>query len=211
MSYVEDKPRVSAYGHMAARVITAGLDHPPVTFAAHGHPLVGVHAPFLVCEAARALDLAVEVLPGISAMDTIFATLRVDPVVHGLQMYEATDVLLRRRPLQPDVPAILWQIGPLETCLHTMRVSRPERFNRFVGHLLHYYPPRHEATAIYSSPHPLLPPTILRFALEDMGRHAEQIHGGFTLYIPPSEARPVQDTDLLNKLDSVEHLRSITR
>jgi hypothetical protein len=195
---------------MAVRVVEAALDHPPVTFAIHGHPLVAAHPPFLVIELAKALDLRVEVLPGISAIDTILADLRIDPVVHGVQMYEATDLLLRRRPLQPDVPAIIWQIGPLETALHSDRVSKPERFTRFVGHLRQFYPARHEVAAIYCSPHPIAPPTILRFALEDMGQHAHEIHAGFTLYVPPAGSRPIQDYDLLGKIYSPEHLRSVT-
>jgi len=210
-SYSIDRPRVSAYEHMAARVVDAALDHPPVTFALHGHPLIASHPPFLVLELAHALNLEVAVLPGISAIDTILADLRLDPVVHGIQMYEATDMLLRRRPLQPDVPAVVWQIGPIETCLHSMRVSLPERFTRFVAYLRQYYPARHEVAAIYSSPHPILKPEILRFPLEDMGQYAKHIHSGFTLYIPPAAARPIQDHDLLTKLYSVEHLRSITQ
>ena len=169
------------------------------------------HAPFLVLEMAKALDLQVEILPGISALDALLADLRLDPVVHGLQMYEATDLLLRRRPLQNDVPAIIWQIGPLETGLHSQRISRPERFSRFIAHLRQFYPAQHQVVAIYCSPHPLMPPAILPFALEDMGRHAEQIHSGFTLYVPPAVGRSVQDCDLLAKLYSLDHLRSITR
>jgi hypothetical protein len=126
-------------------------------------------------------------------------------------MYEATDILLRRRPLQSDVPAIIWQIGPLETALHSQQVSRPERFSRFVSHLLRYYPTGHEVVAIYCLPHTIMPPQILRFALEDMGRYAEEIHSGFTLYVPPAVGRPVQDFELAEKIYSVEHLRSLTR
>ena len=210
-SYGEERPRINAYEHMAIRVVEAALDHPPVTFAIHGHPLVAAHPPFLALELAKALGLRVEVLPGISAIDTVLADLRIDPVVHGVQMYEATDLLLRRRPLLNDVPAIIWQIGPLETGLYSQRVSRPERFSRFISHLRQYYPPQHQVVAIYCSPHPLLPPAILRFPLEDMGRHAEEIHSGFTLYVPPAVGRPVQDCDLLAKLYSADHLRSVTR
>ena len=209
-SYSEDHERLSAYEHMAAAVIDAALDHPPVTFAIHGHPLVAVHAPFLILQRARELNLNVAVLPGISGLDTILADLRIDPVINGIQMYEATDLLLRRRPLDATVPAILWQIGPLETVLHTLRPSRPERFTRFVNHLLLFYPPGHEVAAIYSAPHPIMPPTILRFALEDMGLHAAELHTGFTLYVPPTSARPIQDYDLLAKLSSIDHLRTIT-
>jgi hypothetical protein len=56
-----------------------------------------------------------------------------------------------------------------------------------------------------------VPATILRFALEDMGGHAAEIHGGFTLYVPPAVARAVLDGELVGKLYSVEHLRSVTR
>ena len=210
-SYSEDESRVSAYEHMAVRVVDAALDHPPVTFAIHGHPLIATHPPFLVLELAHALNLRIDVLPGISAIDTIFADLRIDPVVHGVQMYEATDLLLRRRPLQSDVPALIWQIGPLETCLHSTRVSLPERFARFIAHLVRYYPPQHEVAAIHCAPHPIMPPAILRFALEDMGRHAGEIHAGITLYIPPTTSRPTQDFDLLAKLYSLDHLRGVTR
>ena len=209
-SYSEDQPRIGAYEHMALRVLEAALDHPPVTFAIHGHPLVAVHAPFLVLEAAKALGLEAAVLPGVSAIDTVLADLRLDPVINGVQMYEATDLLLRRRPLQPDVPAILWQIGPLETALHSDRRSRPERFHRLVAHLRQYYPAGHQVVAIYSSPHPLLPPATLRFRLEDMPSHAGRIHAGFTLYVPPSGSRPILDWDLVGKLHQVEHLRRIT-
>ncbi len=210
-SYGEERPRVTAYEHMAIRVIEAALDHAPVTFAIHGHPLVAAHPPFLVLELARALGLRVEVLPGISSLDTLFADLHLDPVVHGIQMYEATDLLLRRRPLQNDVPAIIWQIGPLETALHSQRVSRPERFARFVAHLRRYYPARHQVAAIYCAPHPLMPPHILRFAIEDMGEYAAEIHTGFTLYVPPCGGRPVIDQELAKQIYSIEHLRKITR
>lgn len=210
-SYREAGARVNAYEHIAIRVMEAALDHPPVTFAIHGHPLVAAHPPFLVLEMARALELPVQVLPGISSLDTLFADLRFDPVVHGVQMYEATDLLLRRRPLLHDVPAVIWQIGPLETALHTQRISRPERFQAFVDYLKLYYPLRHEAAAIYCSPHALLPPHILRFAIEDMGQHAEELHTGFTMYVPPSIGRTVVDRDLAAKLYDREHLRKITR
>ena len=210
ITYGEEQPRESGYGRAAECVIAAALDHPPVTFALHGHPLIAAHPPFLVMERARELGLRVRVLAGVSAIGTVLADLRIDPVVGGMQMYEATDLLLRRRPLQPDVPALIWQIGPLETCLHSMRVSGAHRFERFVAHLSLFYPPRHEMAAVYSPPHPLLKPRILRFALEDMGSHAAEIHSGFTLYIPPVASRPIQDQDLLQKLSSVEHLRNIT-
>ena len=209
--YGEGEARLEAYEHAAIRVIEAALDHPPVAFAIHGHPLVAASPPFLVMRMASALELSCEVMPGISAIDTMFADLRIDPVVSGVQMYEATDLLLRRRPLQNDVPALLWQIGAIETVLHTQAVSRPERFAGLVAHLRRYYPAGHEVVAVCSASHSLMPPHVLRFAIEDVGEHADSLHHGFTLYIPPARERPVLDHQLAGQLYSREHLSRLTK
>ena len=155
-AYAELGGRIDTYRWMAARVVSAALEHAPVVFAMHGHPLVFTYPPFLIRDLGGALGLEVEFQPGISALDAILAELGVDPSPAGLQMFEATDLLLRARPLMDDVPALLWQIGNVESCLHSARRSRPERFVRLRNHLLRTYPPTHVAKAIYCSPHPLM-------------------------------------------------------
>ena len=209
-SYEEGGHRLNAYHRMAARVVEAALLHAPVTFAVHGHPTVAVYAPFLVADMAEVLGLEVSIQPGVSAMDAVFAELRIDPCVGGMQMYEATDLLLRRRPLQADAPALIWQIGNLETRLHTTRASRPERFDRFVAHLRNFYPADHRAIAIYTPPHPLMPATRLEFELSAMREHAARIHAGFSLYLPAVRARAIEDPELLELIDSPAHLDAIT-
>lgn len=210
-SYREGGHRLNAYYHMAAAVVEAALAHPPVTFAIHGHPLVAVYPSFLVSDLAQVVGLSVRITPGVSAMDSVFAELQIDPCIDGIQMYEATDLMLRRRPLQPDVPALIWQIGNLESRLHTMRVSRPRRFERFVDYLGQYYPVEHPLIAVYTSPHPLMRAQVLRFPLHELPRQAAHIHTGFSLYIPARGQRPIQDLDLLTKVDSAGHLAEITR
>lgn len=209
-SYQESGCRLGSYDHMAARVIEAALAHPPVTFAMGGHPVVGAEAPYLIRSLAKMLDLTVEVQPGISSMDSMFAELMIDPCLNGLQMYEATDLLLRRHPLLPDVPAIIWQIGAVETRLHTTRRSMPNRFDRFLMHVLQFYPPTHEVTAYFASQHPLMHSQILRFPLGEIYSHAGDLHSGFSLYVPPCRPPRVADADLSARMDRPEHLDDIT-
>jgi tetrapyrrole methylase family protein/MazG family protein len=209
-SYVEGENRLNAYREVAARVIDAALSHAPVTFAVHGHPIVAVYAPFLIRDMAKLLDLEVDIQPGISAMDTVLADLAVDPCINGIQMYEATDLLLRNRPLQPDVPALIWQIGNLETRLHSARPSRPERFERFVAHLSQFYPADHRVIAIYSTPVPGGTTDRIDCTLNQIPEHAGQIHAGHTLFIPATGQRPIENRRLLDEIDSVSHLHSIT-
>jgi len=210
-SYSESGCRLGSYDRMAVAVIEAALDHPPVTFAMAGHPIVGAQAPFLIHEMARLLGLEVVTLPGISAMDCLFAELMIDPCVGGLQMYEATDLLLRRHPLLPEVPALIWQIGVVETRLHTQRRSRASRFDRFKAHVLQFYAPSHPVTAYFASQHPLMRSQKLQFPVGEIGAYAEQLHAGFTLFIPAARVGPIVDQDLLFKIDCAEHLNDITR
>lgn len=211
LSYREDERRMNAYDTMSAMTLAAALEHPPVTFATYGHPYIYVCPTRLILDAAPLLGLTVEVQPGISSLDTMFIDLGVDPAVDGLQMYEATDLLVRRRPLQPDVPCLLWQVGSVESALYSTADSRPERFFRIRDYLLQYYPEKHEVTAVFSAHHPLMESTKVTFALGEMESHHDDLHQGLTLYIPPVQTREVADLDLLMKIESVEHLNQLTR
>jgi hypothetical protein len=210
-SYSESACRLGSYDHMAVAVVDAALDHPPVTFAMMGHPIVGAEAPFLIHEMAHLLGLDVVTLPGISAMDCMFAELMIDPCMDGLQMYEATDLLLRRHPLLPEVPALIWQIGVVETRLHTLRRSKPARFERFLAYAMQFYAPDHQVIASFASQHPLMRSQNLQFPIAEIGHYAEQLHAGFTLYIPAVRQGQIVDHDLLSRIDSRQHLDDITR
>lgn len=209
-AYREGGDRLRAYDIMSAMVIDAAMDHPPVTFALYGHPLIFAYPPFQIMQVAPALGLRVKVLPGVSSLDCLFIDLKLDPAQQGLQMYEATDLLLRQRPLQPDVPALIWQIGAVETRFYSETSSKPERFTRTKEYLLRFYPPDHEVIAVYSSSHPLLKSTMVVFKIEDIEANAEFLHQGMTLYVPPTHKRPVADVGLKEETDSLLHLQQMT-
>ncbi len=208
IAYCESDNRMNAYNMMTAKVIEAALDHPPVTFAMYGHPLVFAWPPFQILKVAPLFGLRVKILPGISAMDCLFVDLKLDPA-RGLQIYEATDVLIRQRPLHPDVPCLIWQIGTVETQLYSTGNSKPERFLRMKNYLLQYYPPEHKVVAVYSSSFPLIPSLLTEFAIRDFEAHSQEIHPGATLYIPPVGPRPIADHELLQDIASVSHLQKI--
>jgi len=210
-AHVESGERTDAYRWMAARVVTAALERAPVAFALHGHPLVFAYPPFLIRDLARALGLSVVFQPGISALDAILAVLGIDPSPAGLQTYEATDLLLRARPLMDDVPLLLWQVGNVESCLHTARRSRPERFERLRDHLLGTYPPTHVARAVYCSPHPLMESVVRDVPLGELPRLAGELHAGFSLWVPAVRSRPIADLELLERIEDPAHLARLTR
>src|SRR6185503_5646213 len=96
------------------------------------------------------LKLRVHVAPGISIFDTLLVDLGLDPGLTGMQMYEATGLLVENRPLQPDVPCLLLQVDAVESALFTRKPSSEKRFLRLQKHLLKFYPPTHPLVSVYS-------------------------------------------------------------
>lgn len=209
--YREGGPRTEVYHHQAARVLEAALDHGPVVFAMQGHPLVYAQAPRLVRRAAPLLGLSVDTLPGISSLDTLFADLGLDPCDDGLQMVEATDLLLRRRPLRPDMGLLVWQVGTLGTRLHSEHRSLPGRFDPLREHLMRFYPPDHPVTIYFAPPLPLVPPLVHTVPLSRLGADPDRLHPGVTLYLRPAGRRPIEDLDLQALLDDPTWLARSTR
>src|SRR5215218_7416757 len=69
--YAAGTHRRLIYRRMASVVVAAAMEKSPVCFAAYGHPKMFCHPTTLIQRGARVLGLKVEVLPGISSLDTL--------------------------------------------------------------------------------------------------------------------------------------------
>ncbi|MEP3199165.1 MAG: SAM-dependent methyltransferase [Lentilitoribacter sp.] len=208
--YEENADREETYNQMAMKVISAATEHQPVALALYGHPTVFAYPPFLIKEMASHLDLSVKFLPGISAMDTLFCDLAIDPSVNGLQLLEATDLLLRRRSLDPTKATLIWQIGSLGTSLFSTAESLPERFKPIQKYLTEYFPPDHPVFSVFTSPHPGLRSQIYEFKLEEMIDFAPVLHSAVTIYIPPASIIFDFDQDVVKNLHNSDELHKVT-
>ena len=77
----------------------------------YGHPGVFVSPSHRSIEIARKEGFTAKMLPGISAEDCLFADLGIDPAIPGCVTYEATDMLVRNKPLVPSSHLIVYQVG----------------------------------------------------------------------------------------------------
>src|SRR5882757_8356319 len=77
----------------------------------YGHPGVFVSPSHRAIAVARQEGYDAKMLPGISAEDYMFADLEFDPSLHGCKTCEATEILLRDKPLDPTIQNIIWQVG----------------------------------------------------------------------------------------------------
>jgi uncharacterized protein YabN with tetrapyrrole methylase and pyrophosphatase domain len=77
----------------------------------YGHPGVFVNPSLRAIAIAQSEGYSARMLPGISAEDCLFADLLIDPARPGSQTVEATDILLRERPLLTSSHVIIYQVG----------------------------------------------------------------------------------------------------
>ena len=164
-----------------------------VCVALYGHP--GVYAG-LSHEAIRRADgegFPARMLPAVSAEDCLFADLGVDPGIAGCQSYDATDLLIRKRELDPSAALILWQVAVVGRVDYVPEGDL-SRLPLLVEYLERYYPSDHEVVSYAASPYPYLKPIIRRFPLSSLPE--SELPRLSLLYVPPA-IRRVPDLAIL--------------
>jgi precorrin-6B methylase 1 len=195
--YELGRDRLPTYRRMAAEVVSAAVADSPVCLATYGHPWVYCYPTTLITRAAPLLGLRVEVFPGVSSFDTLLVDLGTDIALNGIQMYEATDLLLRRRPIQTDVTCVIWQPTVVGDPTYRAGPYAIEQFDPLQEYLLRFYPAEHEATIVTTKTHPLTRSVMQRLRLGDLAVELVRAPQVGTLYIPPLSERPVVDAELL--------------
>jgi len=185
--------RMLTYRAIASEIVAAAMEESPVCFATYGHPKMYSYPTILIQRASAILDLRVEIFPGISFLDTLLVDLNIDPGFDGLQLYEATDLLVRHRPLQTDVNCVIAQAPVVAQT--TGGAAEQNRSNLILlqNYLLTFYPADHQVVVVVSKTHPLLEPTLQRTRLGTLAAALAKVSHSGTLYIPPLKHRPVAD------------------
>jgi tetrapyrrole (corrin/porphyrin) methylase-like protein len=190
--YGEGKDRSVSYAEMAARVIRSVRSGYRVCVAVYGHPGVFVQFTHLAIAALRREGYPARMLPGVSADGCLIADLGFNPGDHGIQSFEATDFLMRRRRFDPTSSLVLWQVGVLgEPDAAVRRGRQPERLRRLVSVLLRQYPERHRVVEYLSNTFPGDRPRIRRMTLKGLAK--ARLSPNSTLLVPPLEQRAVAE------------------
>jgi uncharacterized protein YabN with tetrapyrrole methylase and pyrophosphatase domain len=192
--------RIQIYRQMASEVVAAAIDDPPVCFATYGHPKMYSYPTTLIQRAARVLDLRTTILAGLSSVDTLLAELGVDPGFDGLQIYEATDVLVRHRPLQIDASCLILQAPIVLDAYNRPGVRSAQNLKLLQDYLAKYYPLDHEVVLVTSKTHPLLETIMYRTTLDKLALALQRGSNVATLFIPPLRHRPVADQQLADRM-----------
>lgn len=182
---------------MVERILTEVRQGLTVCAVFYGHPGVFVDPAHEAIRQARHEGFPARMLPGISALDCLFADLGVDPGKNGCQSFEATDFLIRRRKFDPTSALILWQIAVIGHLGFYQNGGHGHGLSVLTEELQRWYAPDHEVLVYEAAVYPVGAPVIQRLPL---GQLAEaKITEVSTLYIPPKGTASV-DQEMMVRL-----------
>lgn len=186
--YADDKVRIITYVQMIERIMEEVRAGKYVCALFYGHPGVFVTPSHNAIEIARQEGYHAVMLPAVSAEDCLYADLGVDPSVPGMQIYEATDFLLRRRKIDTTANFILWQVGCIGDVGFKFGGYENDKFDVLIDYLEEIYGPDHLAinyvANMFSGD-----PTIDRFTIGEY-RNPDvkaRVSGISTFFIPAKE------------------------
>ena len=181
--YGEGKHRLKTYAQMTERVLSEVRRGYRVCFVSYGHPGVFAIPTHSAVRMARDEGYRAVMLPGVSADACLIADLGIDPATHGLQSYEATDFLLRKRRPDGSCGLVLWQVGVVGRLDYPSGQTRRAGLELLTRALLRTYPRRHVVTLYEASSLAGFPPSIEEVPLEKLADgHVTPVT---TLYVPP--------------------------
>jgi precorrin-2 methylase len=187
--YGEDKPRRTTYVQKAEAMLAAVRQGQRVVGVFYGHP------GFFVTAAPRALAIArkegygARMLPGISAIDCLFADLGIDPSIEGCQIVDATDMLLRNRPLLASSHVVLLQVGSVGDAFYSVKGFKNNRRDILFERLIETYGPDHPSYHYVGATFPGLDSQIIKRPLSAYldPKVRASISVVSTFYLPPRE------------------------
>jgi Tetrapyrrole (Corrin/Porphyrin) Methylases len=190
--YDDANPRYYTYIQMTEAMLHYVRRGMNVVGIFYGHPGVFVLSTHRAVRIARREGYRAVMRAGISALDCLCADLSVDPSQPGLQTFEATDLLLRRRRLDPGLHVIIWQVGLIGEMGYRRKGYLNDNFPVFVDYLQSVYGPDHPVTHYVAARYPTMEPLIATHELDRLLDHKVRatLNGLSTLYVPPRDGAP---------------------
>ncbi|OAX30810.1 tetrapyrrole methylase, partial [Rhizopogon vinicolor AM-OR11-026] len=181
--YDKNKSRYDSYIQMCEVMLRAVRAGHHVLGVFYGHPGVSVSPSYRAIAVAREEGYKARMLPGISTEDYLFADLEFDPCSPGCNTYEATELLLRDRSLDPSIHNIIWQVG--SDGVIDMQFEK-SKFHLLVDRLEKDFGPDHKVVHYIGAVLPQSTTTMDTFTVLDLRKEdvAKQFGTISTLYIP---------------------------
>ena len=199
--YDDTKIRYITYMQMTEAMLHYVREGQNVVAIFYGHPGVFVLSTHRAVQIGQREGHKVTMRAGISALDTLCADIGIDPSQPGMQTFEATDTLIRRRRLDPELHLVIWQVGLVGDLGYRREGSLNSGFSVLLDYLEETYGPDHEVVNYIGSRYPGIEPIRASHTIASLRDPEIQktITGISTFYIPPAKVAK-SDPDMLMRL-----------
>lgn len=199
--YCEGTSRMSTYKEMVDTILREVRAGKRVCAVFYGHPGVFAWPAHKAVDIARGEGFAAHMEPGVSAEDCLYADLGIDPGKYGCQHYEATQLMVYRRRIDPSAYLIVWQAGLAGDRSLTKFSTGSGHRQVLVDVLTRDYPLDHEVILYEAATLPVNGPRIEHLPLRALPQARFDMHA--TLIVPP--CMPMQrDLEVEARLGALE-------
>ncbi|MGW1174887.1 SAM-dependent methyltransferase [Kitasatospora sp. NPDC002543] len=199
--YDDAKDRYLTYVQMSEAVLHFVRAGRRVAAVFYGHPGIFVLSSHRAVRIARREGHTAVMRPGISALDVLCADLGVDPSTPGMQTFEATDLLIRGRRIDPGLHLVLWQVGIVGELDYRRAGFTNRHLPVLLDRLEEAYGPDHTVVNYTGARYRGLDPVTARHTVAALRDPAVRrtVTSASTWYLPPAVAAPA-DPDMLERL-----------
>lgn len=141
--YFRFHDRNTAYNAITSKILEELENYNTLCVVIYGHPTVYAKPALDAVRYAKKNGVAAKILPGISAEDCLFADLLIDPGSCGCLSFDATDLIVYKRKLQPYSHLIIWQVSVIGIVTHEKNPDITNGLKVLKKYLLTYYSPKH--------------------------------------------------------------------
>lgn len=196
--YRAGRSGLAASDEMVERILAPLAEGLRVCALFSGHPAIGMRTVHDAQSRARELGHRTRILPAVSFEDCLVADLGVDPGQLGRALYEATDFVVRPRPVDTSGALVLLQVGAIgERVYRQGREASQPGLSILRDVLLRWYPRDHEVALYEISQLPVAEPRILRTLVADLPQAPVRVNS--SLFVPPLTP-PQRDPAMLVRL-----------
>jgi precorrin-6B methylase 1 len=173
------------YEDLACQVVDAAHELRPIAVAVDGNPMLFSDITWHIAAIGKEQKLRVEALPGVSCLDVLPTQLGFDPGDLGLQVFEATQLVLYNLAINPYLSTLILQVGHFsETVMFPPPPKRPGAYNRLILHLTNFFPEHHPAIFIQSAYSERVPAVVFSTVIRGIDECRDKVTGDMTLYVP---------------------------
>jgi uncharacterized protein YabN with tetrapyrrole methylase and pyrophosphatase domain len=182
--YVEGSLRSENYERVSRAILKSVGNGRTVGYVTYGNPMAYDRVAQNLANYAKEAGFGVQVIPGISSVDTVFCDLQLD-MAPGFQVFDASWLVACQVQPHNDVPFLLLQVGAFGTLrTHYTKRQNGSSLAELVDYLCKFYPKSHSVYLVRSTASEGEPSNIRHVSLVDLLLATAEDLSGASLYVP---------------------------